>query len=116
MSDHRPRRSSHLTLGLLTLLHAFTHAYGTILAPLYLLMADDLNLKGEKEATFVVTVYMLVYCLGSIVSGILADRFNRKWLLGVGLLKLQAQLKIVAPGAAAAPRPVLYLPRIRRAT
>ena len=69
-----------------TVLHAFTHAYGTILAPLYLLMADDLKLAGEKQATLVVTVYMLVYCLGSLGSGILADRFDRKWLLGVGLI------------------------------
>ena len=36
------------TLALSTLLHAFTHAYATMLVPLYLLMMQDLNLKGDE--------------------------------------------------------------------
>lgn len=89
MSDPQPSRPAapaRLTLALCTLLHAFTHAYGTLLVPLYLLMAADLNLGGVKAASFIVTVYGLVYCLGSYGAGVLADRYNRKWLLGVGLL------------------------------
>jgi MFS family permease len=77
---------SALTLALCTLLHGFTHAYGTILVPLYLLMVADLRLGGVNAASLVVTVYGLVYCLGSYGAGILADRFDRKALLGVGLI------------------------------
>ena len=81
----RPARS-RLTLVLCTLLHGFTHAYGTILVPLYLLMVTDLRLAGVNAASLVVTVYGLVYCLGSYGAGILADRFDRKALLGLGLV------------------------------
>lgn len=77
--------SSHLTLALTTLLHAFTHAYGTMLVPLYLLMRDDLRVDGVKWVAAIVTVYGCVYCLLSYASGILADRFNRKVLLAIGL-------------------------------
>jgi MFS family permease len=80
------RLRSHLTLGLCTILHAFTHAYGTLLVPLYLLMARDLRLAGVSRASLVVTVYGLVYCLGSYFAGVLADRFDRKVLLGIGLM------------------------------
>src|SRR5438034_7215788 len=80
------RLRSHLTLGLCTILHAFTHAYGTLLVPLYLLMVSDLRLGGVSRASAVVTVYGLVYCLFSYRAGVLADRFNRKALLGVGLM------------------------------
>src|SRR5687768_6849026 len=79
------RASSHPTLALTTLLHAFTHAYGTMLVPLYLLMRDDLRVGGVKWIAAIVTVYGVVYCLLSYTSGILADRFNRKVLLAVGL-------------------------------
>ena len=87
MSDlSRSPIRSHVTLALCTILHAFTHAYGTLLVPLYLLMVSDLRLRGVSEASAVVTVYGLVYCLGSFVAGILADYVNRKALLGIGLL------------------------------
>ena len=81
-----PNFRSHLTLVLCTVLHAFTHAYGTLLVPLYLLMVADLRLRGVSYASAVVTVYGVVYCLGSYVAGVMADRHNRKLLLGVGLL------------------------------
>ncbi len=77
---------SHVTLGLCTILHGFTHAYGTMLVPLYLLMVADLGLSGVGKASLIVTVYGLVYCLGSYAAGVMADRFNRKMLLGVGLI------------------------------
>lgn len=80
-----PTLPSHLTLTLCTILHGFTHAYGTLLVPLYLLIVSDLKLRGVGWASFVVTTYGLVYCLGSYGAGVLADRFDRKWLLGIGL-------------------------------
>src|SRR4051812_45684042 len=80
------RFRSHLTLGLITLLHMFTHAYGTILVPLYLPMRDDLKLWGVGAASLIVSIYTLVYCAMSFPAGVLADRFNRKALLGVGLI------------------------------
>ncbi len=76
----------HATLVLTTGLHTFTHLYGAMLVPLYLLMVSDLKLAGVGAASLVVTVYGLVYCLGSYGAGVLADRFDRKWMLGVGLL------------------------------
>lgn len=76
----------HLTLSLLVILHAFTHAYGTLLVPLYLLIRDDLRLPGVKHVAFVVTAYGVVYCILSYLGGILADRFNRKVLLAIGLV------------------------------
>jgi MFS family permease len=81
-----PSFRSHVTLALCTLLHAFTHAYGTILVPLYLLMVADLGLRGVWQASLVVTVYGFVYCCTSYLAGILADRSDRKLLLGVGLV------------------------------
>ena len=45
------------------MLHLFTHAYGVVLVPLYLLMMTDLHLHGVKEATLVVTVYGVMYNL-----------------------------------------------------
>ena len=89
MSHPRPaptRLRSHLTLILCTVLHAFTHAYGAMLVPLYLLMVRDLKLPGVSRASLIVTVSAVVYCLVSYMPGILADRFNRKALLGIGLL------------------------------
>src|SRR5665213_1782529 len=83
LSEH-PR--SRLTLALAIVLHMFTHAFGTILVPLYVLIRRDLNLPGIEYAAFLVTVYGVVYCLFSYVSGTLADRFNRKLLLGWGLV------------------------------
>src|SRR3954464_7441217 len=86
MSGPVPTFRSHLTLALCTVLHAFTHAYGTILVPLYLLIVADLKLGGVKAASLVVTVYGFVYCLVSYAAGVLADRADRRFLLGVGLL------------------------------
>src|SRR5262245_43769919 len=80
------RPQSVITLGLCTILHAFTHAYGSMLAPLYLMMATELNLPGIAAASWIVTVYSLTYCLMSFAAGMLADRFDRKMLLGVGLV------------------------------
>src|ERR1700689_3966134 len=77
---------SILTLVLCMLLHGFTHAYGTLLVPLYLLIVADLKLGGVKAASLIVTVYGLVYCMGSYGAGVAADRANRKTLLGLGLL------------------------------
>jgi MFS family permease len=80
------RFRNHLTLVLVTVLHALTHAYGAALVPLYLLIVADFKLSGVWAASLIVTVYGLVYNLGSYPAGILADHFNRKWLLGVGLI------------------------------
>src|SRR3954453_16024335 len=77
---------SRLTLALCTILHAFTHTYGAMLVPLYLLMVADLHLGGVKAAAMVVTIYGLVYNLGSYAAGVLADRYDRRALLGAGLL------------------------------
>jgi len=77
---------SQLTLILCVVLHAFTHAYATMLVPLYLLMVADLHLSGVKRASLLVSLYALVYNFGSYAAGILSDRFNRKLLLGAGLL------------------------------
>jgi DHA1 family multidrug resistance protein-like MFS transporter len=74
------------TLALSTLLHAFTHAYATMLVPLYLLMAHDLHLGGVQAVSLIVTVYGLVYFLGSYGAGVLADRVDRKLLLSAGLI------------------------------
>src|SRR5215217_4095988 len=86
MSDSGSGFRSHLTLALCTILHAFTHAYGTMLVPLYLLIVADLKLGGVKAASLVVTLYGFVYCLGSYIAGVLADRHDRRFLLGVGLI------------------------------
>jgi MFS family permease len=80
-----PRRSI-LTLIFCTLLHAFTHAFGSLLVPLYLLMVADLHLHGVRQAALIVTLYGLVYNICSYPAGVLADHFNRKWLLAIGLL------------------------------
>ena len=75
-----------MTLALCTILHLFTHAYGFMLVPLYLLMAADLHLGGVKYAALIVTVYGITYMGCSYVAGMLADRLNRKNLLGWGLV------------------------------
>src|SRR5439155_24591071 len=96
MPVHRPTVRSHITLALCTLLHALTHAYGTLLIPLYLLVVRDLHLSGVKSVSFILTLYGMVYCSLSYFAGVLADRYNRKMLLGVGLLG--NALAIVAMG------------------
>jgi MFS family permease len=80
--DRRP----HFTLALCVLLHAFTHAYGVILVPLYLMMTADLHLGGVKAAALIVTVYGVVYNAASFAAGAMADRFDRRVLLGIGLV------------------------------
>jgi MFS family permease len=86
LSDTSPNFRSHLTLALCTILHAFTHAYGTLLVPLYLLIVADLKLAAVWKASIIVTIYGVVYCLFSYPAGVLADRLNRKALLGIGLI------------------------------
>jgi MFS family permease len=77
---------SHLTLALCTILHGFTHAYGSMLVPLYFRIASDLKLSGVGAATLIVTLYGATYNLASYAAGLAADRFSRKTLLAVGLL------------------------------
>jgi MFS family permease len=86
MPSHLPTRRSHLTLILCTLLHGFTHAYGSMLVPLYYRIQDDLKLSRISAATFIVTLYGAVYNLGSYAAGVAADRYSRKKLLAIGLL------------------------------
>src|ERR1043165_7322097 len=66
-------------------LHAFTHLYGVALMPLYLLIQRDYRLESVGEATLLLTVMMAAYFIPSYPMGILADRWNRKKLLGFGL-------------------------------
>jgi MFS family permease len=66
-------------------LHAFTHLYGVALMPLYLLIQKDFKLESVGKATLLVTIMMAAYYLPSYPMGILADRWNRKKLLGWGL-------------------------------
>jgi MFS family permease len=86
MDSSAPSFRSHLTLVLCTILHAFTHAYGTLLVPLYLLIVADLKLGAVWKASIIVTIYGFIYCLFSYPAGVMADRLNRKALLGIGLL------------------------------
>ena len=81
-----PNIRRHLTLVLSTLLHMFTHAYGTMLVPLYLLIREDMHLRGVKAAALIVTTYGVTYCALSYKAGVLADRHDRRTLLGIGLL------------------------------
>ncbi len=72
-------------LWLTSVLHAFTHLYQVALMPLYLLIQQDLHLSGVGQATLLLTI-LLVACFGlGYPMGVLADRFNRKRLLTVGL-------------------------------
>jgi MFS family permease len=86
VATDRSKNRAHLTLALCVILHAFTHAYGVILVPLYLLMKADLGLGGVKAAALLVTLYSVVYNIFSFPAGVLADRFDRRKLLGIGLL------------------------------
>jgi MFS family permease len=74
------------TLWLAGVLHAFTHIYQVALLPLYLPIQADFKLVSEGQATLLVTVMMIAYFLPSYPMGVLADRFSRKKLLGLGLL------------------------------
>ena len=86
MDSSAPSLRNHITLVLCTILHAFTHAYATMLVPLYLLVQKDLQLSGVAKVSWLVTIYGVVYFLGSYFAGMAADRFDRKLLLGLGLL------------------------------
>jgi MFS family permease len=89
-----PSRSA-LTIALITLLHAFTHAYQVLLIPLYLMMQRDLNLSGVNSVALIVTLYNFAYWTLSLLPGILADRFDRKLLLGVGLIGNAAAITLM---------------------
>ncbi len=73
------------TLWLTGVLHAFTHMYQVALMPLYLLIQRDFKFQSVGQATALLTA-MLAACYGpSYHIGVLADRMNRKHLLGFGL-------------------------------
>lgn len=86
MTADRSRSQSRLTLVLCTGLHTFTHAFQTLLIPLYLLIVADFHLNGVKAVALVVAAYNVVYTLFSYPAGVIADRANRKLLLGWGLI------------------------------
>jgi len=85
-NDKLAPRQRHLTLALVALLHALTHVYQIALVPLYLRIREDLHLSGDWQATLLVTVQGVVYCVASLPLGVLADRFSRKRLMSLGLL------------------------------
>lgn len=80
-SSHKVR-----TLTLVSVLHAFTHLYQVALMPLYLPIQKSFHLDNVGSATFLVTLMMLSYFLPSYPQGVLADKFSRKKLLGLGLV------------------------------
>jgi FSR family fosmidomycin resistance protein-like MFS transporter len=82
-----PHEQSHRnrTLLLVGVLHAFTHLYQVALLPLYLRIQQDLNLSSVEQATLLVTILGVAYFLPSYPLGVMADRFSRKKLLGIGL-------------------------------
>ncbi len=82
--DHHPAQKKR-TLWLTGTLHAFTHLYNVALLPLYLMIQKDFGLESVGGATLLVTVMMLSYFVPSYPMGILADRIQRKQLLGWGL-------------------------------
>jgi len=79
-AQHRTR-----TLWLTGVLHAFTHLYQAVLLPLYLLIQKDLQLASIGQVTLLMTVMMAACFAPSYPAGVLADRMNRKKLLGLGL-------------------------------
>jgi MFS family permease len=84
-----------VTVAGITLLHAFSHALQVLLIPLYLMIRRDLNLGGVNAVALIVTVYNFAYWTLSLGAGILADRFNRKVLLGVGLIGNSAAIAMM---------------------
>ena len=86
MNCYKRQRSHKIrTLWLTGVLHAFTHLYQVALMPLYLLMQKDFKFASVGQATLLLTV-MMAACFGpSYPIGVLADRMNRKKLLGFGL-------------------------------
>lgn len=83
MSASPPHRGR--TLGLTTMLHAFTHIYQMALVPLYLPVQRHFQRDSVDDATLLVTALLVAYFLPSYVMGVLADRFSRKKLLSLGL-------------------------------
>ena len=83
--DRHTNHKSH-TLWFMGVLHAFTHVYHVALMPLYLLIQKDLKLASVGSATLLVTVMMVSYFAPSYAMGVAADRWNRKKLLGWGLV------------------------------
>src|SRR5256886_16008139 len=81
----KPPNHKVRTLWLCGALHAFTHIYHVALMPLYLPIQQDLQLASVGKATLLVTVMMIGYFVPSYPMGMLADRLNRKKLLGIGL-------------------------------
>jgi len=79
-TNHKTR-----TLWLTGVLHAFTHVYQVALMPLYLLMQRDFKFASVSQATLLLTVMMAACFAPSYPIGVLADRMNRKTLLGFGL-------------------------------
>jgi MFS family permease len=82
-ADHKRHRAR--TLWLTGTLHAFTHLYGLVLIPLYLMIQADLKLATVEQATLLVTIFGAAYFLPSYPLGALADRVSRKRLMGIGL-------------------------------
>jgi len=73
------------TLWLTGVLHAFTHLYQVALVPLYLLIQRDFGFASVGQATLLLTVMLAACYAPSYPIGVLADRMNRKKLLGFGL-------------------------------
>jgi MFS family permease len=53
--------------------------------PVISTLVHDLDITHE-EAGLLMTVYLVVYCLGSLVAGFLSDRFGAKPVMASGLL------------------------------
>ncbi len=68
------------------MLHAFTHVYHVALMPLYLMIHEDLKSGSMDHTTFLMTAMMTAYFIPSYWVGALADRMDRRKLLGTGLL------------------------------
>src|SRR2546427_10082335 len=79
--------ASHKTrmLWVVGVLLAFTHVYQVALMPLYLLIQRDFKFESVSQATLLLTVMMIGYFVPSYPMGVLADKLNRKKLLGFGL-------------------------------
>ena len=79
-ANHKTR-----TLWLTGLLHAFTHVYQVALMPLYLLIQRDFKFASVSQATLLLTVMMAACFAPSYPIGVLADKLDRRKLLGFGL-------------------------------
>ena len=87
MSPAKQAESSHR--GFLIwcgVLHAFTHSFHVVLMPLYLSIQGDFGFESIAQATLLMTVLMVSYFLPSYVVGAISDRYDRRWILGIGLV------------------------------